>query len=545
MSFGYSSTRLMSEQELRSAFAAPAAGLMLALCCGVVSAQETPPAPAAAPARTVTINEYIVRGNTVLDARAIERAVTPYLGPERSLADVEAARGALQAAYQERGYQSVYVDLPEQQVAGGVVYLQVSETKVGQVEVVGAEHNDPEVLRERVPALQVGAVPDFNQAQQELTQLNRTAKRQVIPLVKQGQQPGTMDVQLKVEDQSPWRFGASVNNDHSADTSALRSMLTVGHDNLWQKEHSASLTWFAAPEDLDEASVWSASYALPLGSPDWILEFSGNTSDSDVLTEGNTNVTGKGHSLGVKLSRTLPMSGAWWHQLSVGVNFNDREEKVALGDLPVQYVPLKYAPITLAYSGLRQGEHHQVGAGLQVVFGTRSLFGYGSNEDEFVWARYKSDPSFVVLKGDVSDTWTLDSGAQWFGRVSAQITDQPLVSGEQFAAGGMYTVRGYRSAESIGDYGALGTLEWRTKPLALWGGQDWRLYAYLDGAFLKLRDSLPEQDDEFSLGAIGVGSSFRLYDHVSFRIDYGYPLTDGPTTTQGAHRLHFSIGTSF
>ena len=94
----------------------------------------------AAPQRLVDVNEYFVRGNTVLDARAIEEAVYPFLGPQKALSDIEGARDALQKAYQERGYQSVFVELPEQAVADGIVYLQVSETKVGRVRVVGAKH---------------------------------------------------------------------------------------------------------------------------------------------------------------------------------------------------------------------------------------------------------------------------------------------------------------------------------------------------------------------------------------------------------------------
>ena len=97
--------------------------------------EAAPAAATATDARRVNINEYIVRGNTVLEARDIERAVYPYLGPDRTLADIESAREALQAIYQDRGYQSVYVDLPEQQVADGIVFLQVSETKVGRVRV--------------------------------------------------------------------------------------------------------------------------------------------------------------------------------------------------------------------------------------------------------------------------------------------------------------------------------------------------------------------------------------------------------------------------
>ncbi len=39
----------------------------------------------AAPARLVDVNEYFVRGDTVLDARAIEEAVYPFLGPQKGL----------------------------------------------------------------------------------------------------------------------------------------------------------------------------------------------------------------------------------------------------------------------------------------------------------------------------------------------------------------------------------------------------------------------------------------------------------------------------
>ncbi|MCC7634412.1 ShlB/FhaC/HecB family hemolysin secretion/activation protein [Stenotrophomonas rhizophila] len=523
--------------------------LPLCLSCAIATAAaQDAPAQAASPAASaarVNINEYLVRGNTVLDAREIERAVSDHLGPDRTLQDVEAARAALQAAYQGKGYQSVYVDLPEQQVSGGVVILQVTETRIGQVRVVGAQHNDPARLGARVPALQAGVVPDFERAQQQLTALNRGGKRQVVPLVKQGTAEGTMDVELKVEDKSPWRYSASLNNDHSADTEPLRSIATIGHDNLWQKEHTASLTFFAAPQDLDQANVWSAAYGLPLAGPDWMLDFSGYRSDSNVVSSGQTNVTGKGHALGVKLTHSLPMTGAWWHQLSIGVDFKDLDESVAMVGQASDFAPLKYAPLTLAYSGFRQGEQHQLSVALQAVFGARSLFGYGSSDDEFDWKRAYADPSFFTVKVDLSDTYTLSSGAQWFARLSAQITDQPLVSGEQFAAGGMYTTRGYRSAEGIGDYGALATLEWRTRPLGWWGLQDWRLYGFIDGAWLGLRRPLPEQADSARMSAIGLGSSLRIGEHYNLRLDYGHSLSDGPTTTKGANRLHLSVGASY
>ncbi|KAG1255470.1 hypothetical protein G6F68_010354 [Rhizopus microsporus] len=286
-----------------------------------------------APAPSVNINEYIVRGNTVLDPRQIERAVEPFLGPGKTLADVEKARDAVNALYQQAGYQSVYVELPEQQVSGGVVLLKVEQTPIGQLRVVGTKHESPERIRERVPALAEGKVPDFEQAQKELTALNEGGRRQVMPLVREGQVPGTMDVDLQVEEKSPWRVSAALNNDRSADTEKLRLSTSLAYDNLWQRGHSVNVGVYLAPQDTQQAKVFSASYMMPFEGTPWSLEASGYKSDRRVLNAGaqvgtgsGTNLIGNGHSIGRKLNYRLAGSRQWWRQLSLGVDFKDTEE---------------------------------------------------------------------------------------------------------------------------------------------------------------------------------------------------------------------------
>lgn len=496
----------------------------------------------AQPERRVDISEYVVRGNTVLDVRTIERSVTPYLGPSRTLKDIEAARDALLAAYQAKGYQSVYVDLPEQQVTGGIVYLQVSETRVGRVRVVGAEYQSPREVREQVPALAEGAVPDFTQAQAQLTELNRSGKRQVMPLVKQGALPGTMDVDLKVDDGSPWRASIGLNNDYSADTRELRAIASIGHDNLWQLGHSASLSFFGSPQDLNQTQVWSGSYLAPIRGTNWGVEVSGYLSDSNVATVGGTNVLGKGHSIGVRGTYTVPNTGNWYHALSLGVDFKDNKEETRLGTAG-DTVPLKYAPITLSYSGFTQTTRGQYGLNVAMVAGTRSFLGYGSDWKEFDYKRYKASPSFLLLKGDTNGTYNFAGNAQLAWRLAGQITDSPLVSSEQIAAGGMNSVRGYLSAESTGDYGVVGSVEMRTPPLDFFGGtvEDWRVYAFADAGQLRLRDPLPEQESRFSLASVGLGTSFRLARYVNGRLDLGFPLKNGQRTERFDPRLNFSV----
>lgn len=494
---------------------------------------------------TVTINEYIVRGNTVLEARDIERAVYPYLGPDKTLSDIQGAQQALQKAYQEKGYQSVYVELPEQKVTGGVVYLQVVEVEVGRVRVVGARYYSPMAIRKQVPALTRGTVPNFDLVQEELTRVNRTGKRQVMPLVKEGRIPGTMDVDLAVEDERPWSASLTLNNDYSADTEKLRSVATLSHSNLWQKGHSVSLTFFTAPQNTDNAEVWSLSYEAPLNER-WSVRFSGYTSDSDVTTVGGTNVLGRGDSYGVDGVYSLPFDGTWGHSLSAGVDFKDFEESLVF-DRSEDQVPIEYAPLTFAYNGYFFTEDTQGYLNVSLVAASDELSPGGSGWKEFDNKRFQASPDFAVLKTDAGAEWQL---SEWIlaTRLDTQLASGPLISNEQFAVGGSGTVRGYLAAEQAADDGYLVSFELRTPSLAEWFGNPWsmfRLHAFAEGAQLKLQDALPDQDDDFDLASIGVGARAEIGNVLSGSLDFGYPLIDGADTEKHDPRVHFSVTAGF
>src|SRR4051812_30637357 len=85
--------------------------LALALLRGAPasSATEEPAAPAEKP--TFDVLEYRVLGNSVLSARDVETAVYEYLGPGKTLDDVELARQSLENAYRAAGRGTVFVDI--------------------------------------------------------------------------------------------------------------------------------------------------------------------------------------------------------------------------------------------------------------------------------------------------------------------------------------------------------------------------------------------------------------------------------------------------
>src|SRR4051812_31074154 len=77
------------------------------------------------------ISRFDVSGNTLLAQQEVEAAVAPFAGAGRDFGDVQRALEALEAVYHKKGYNVVTVQLPEQELNGGVVRLIVIQSKIG------------------------------------------------------------------------------------------------------------------------------------------------------------------------------------------------------------------------------------------------------------------------------------------------------------------------------------------------------------------------------------------------------------------------------
>lgn len=510
---------------------------------GEASAQEAPTA--------FDVNEYVVDGNTTLQSLDIETAVYPFLGPDKSMNDVNGARDALQKVYQARGFQSVVVDVPPQQVKNGVIRLQVTENAIGRVRVEGATYRSPKDIRDAVPALKEGDVPNFTQAQKELTDVNRKGGSQVVPVLTPGKLPQTMDVTLKVNDTNPWHASLEVNNDHSVNTPELRTIASIRDDNLFQDGHAASLTYIVAPQDRNAAEVWAGSYLIPL-SADWSVLTSGYKSNSNANAVGGSTVLGKGNAFGFTFLRNLPSHGEYSQSIAFGVSRKHFDQNITLGT-ETSKAPITYIPLTVTYQGQSIGEKASSTLSLGATAGFRAG---GSNAAQFDNQRYQARANFLYVKAEGGHVRSFADGFSLAGRLALQLSTTSLVSSEQFAAGGESTVRGYLEAEQTADHGVIGSLELRTPSIASHIGQwvnDWRFHAFVDGAHLVLMNALPSLIDQsdakkgsvrktsYDLSSAGIGTRFQIFNIATGAIEVAYPFQSSQATRAHDTRIHFSL----
>ena len=158
------------------------------------------------------IREYRVSGAKKLGKGEVEEAVYPFLGPGRGPEDVEQARAALEKAFREKGYQTVSVQVPDQDARHGVVMLQVVEAPVGRLRVRDSRYISLSRIKKDAPSLAEGTVPDFNQVTRDIVALNQLPDRQVTPSLRAGVEPGTVDVDLTVKDKFPLHGSVELKN---------------------------------------------------------------------------------------------------------------------------------------------------------------------------------------------------------------------------------------------------------------------------------------------------------------------------------------------
>jgi len=502
-------------------------------------------------ATNVDLLEFAVEGNSVLPEIEIERAVYPWLGPAKTLADIEKARAALEAVYQDSGYLSVSVVVPEQSVASGVVRLQVVEGQVERLKVSGNRFTSRSELRAQVPELAPGKVPYFPAMQAELAQAGRSPDRRVTPLLRPGRRPGTMEVELAVDDDLALHGNLEVNNRQSPDTSKQRLEAGLRYDNLWQKQHSVGLNYVVSPQKTDEVNVLAGFYSAPLGAGRSVSAFVQH-SNSNIATAADSTVLGKGTTLGARYSLTLPNPvgvAGFFHSLSLGIDYKDLRETQNILGADQKVTPLRYSPLMAQYTASRFGESGEftgnLGLAANLGLTSRRLDCQGVDLDQFECRRAGARPSFVVLRGDLGYSHRM-LGWEVMAKLDFQAGAQPLVSAEQLTAGGMDSVRGYFEGETAGDAGWRFKAEAKTPSLLDVGGSSLRAVGFVEGAVLWLNDPLAGQTSEFSLAGAGVGLRLKGPKGGPLLVmDLAQALKAGPRTARGNQRLHVRLGYEF
>ncbi len=240
---------------------------------------------------TFEVQRYEVLGNSLLSPEFVDSVLTNAIGPEVSLPQIQKALGELQLAYRERGYATVSVGLPQQQLTNAVVKVQVTEGLLVDVQVTGNRRFSSNNVMRALPSLRTNEVLNSRVFQQELDVANQNRDRQIYPMLGPGPEPGTSSLTLRVKDRLPLHGRLDVNNYSTPGTPEWRINTSAQYNNLWQLEHQVGVSYGFSPQSYKDPrpqpdlllnrpliAYFGAYYRMPFGEPESVAErISGST----------------------------------------------------------------------------------------------------------------------------------------------------------------------------------------------------------------------------------------------------------------------------
>jgi hemolysin activation/secretion protein len=414
----------------------------------------TTPAPLDAAPRFV-LHGYRIEGATILEQTAVDAVFAPYLNRPVGIADLEEMRTRLTRLYVERGYINSGFVIPDQDASSGIVTFHSVEGRITEITTTGTEHFDPDYFTAR---LERGLSVPFNindlQAEQQILLQDPLVRRLNLD-VAPGLAPGEAKLQADITEANRYALNFQVANNQSPTVGETRGQVQAAISNILGHGDTLAVQ-YGRSQGLNDGEI---AYSLPLAADDTRLNLRFDINGTLIISPALTplNITSRYNNYEIGLSR--PFYRTPDAALTLGINLEKRDAQSFLQGEPFSFT-----------AGSQDGKTN--------VTALRVFQDWGERDAEHALA-LRSTFSFGLdaLGATVSNSGPSGTFFSWLGqgqyvrrvyqdwdlvlRANLQLADKPLFPIEQFALGGIDTVRGYRQYLTVTDDAFSGSGELR------------------------------------------------------------------------------------
>jgi hemolysin activation/secretion protein len=551
-----------------------AMALTVAVPC-IVHAQQ--PGETVQQDETFNIDHFEVDGNTLLPKGEVERLVAPMAGPHRVYGDIQKALEALEGAYREAGFTTVGVYVPEQELTGGVVRINITENVLGHVEIAGNKYFDDANVMNGLRPLRIGEAPNLKEISAAVQLGNDNAAKQVDVTLSASEIPGQIDAKVDVADSNPRRIFATVDNTGTDATGMWRTGIAWQENNLFNKDHVATLAYTTSPDSPRgvRVNLYSVGYRIPFYQYGDSLDFvygksSVNTPNSSPTLGGALGIIGKGDVAGLRWNHYLAREGERTGKIVFGFDYKHIDSSCTLDGTTLDIgacTAYTTRPLSVTYVGQIAGSGQQIdyniGLSRNWAMGAKHqnrdiIDDHPTENDRYSFLTpggRTSQDDFMILRGGASifKGWRND----WQMRLAGTLQYSPyaIVSSEQIGLVGSTAVRGFDERVISSDSGLVANAELYTPELSARLGipGTLRLLGFYDfGAGYNSHLGNSTTPATISVASIGIGARYTAGKDFNLRADLARVTIPGRTSTidpssvrRGDWRAHISAVLGF
>jgi hemolysin activation/secretion protein len=480
------------------------------------------------PRLRVFVQRVNVVGNTAFPPEVLAKITERYENRYLTQEDLQALRLELFGLYLAGGYVHSGVILPDQTIRDGQITYQVIEGGVSEVNISGNRWFQTGYLRRR---LALTAPLNVNDLQRQIQLLLDDPRIQRLRVdLKPGLRPGESVLDVQVEDRQPFRLLLDFNNHQSPSVGAERGIVTLEDVNLLGWGDILTLR-YGRSDGLDP--LLDFRYAVPLTRWDTTASFQYRRNAISVVDEQFSQLDINSESEIFTLGIRQPVYRTPQTVVAVELIGERLKETTTLLGKPFPLLPGSTDDGETVVTALRAAVEFTHRTQRQAI-ALRSRFSLGIdalgatvNSDRDV-----PDGRFFSWLGQIqwaSRLPVLDS--QLIVRTDVQLTPDPLLTLEQVAIGGRFTVRGYRENTLVRDNALLASVELRV-PLVR--NARWADYLELAPFYDYGRgwNAVGDTPDPLDISSVGIGLRWALtFPGVlsvkpQFEIYFGYRLRD-------------------
>ena len=487
-------------------------------------------APDEMPFVSIFISKIKVTGSTVFSERDLSELTASYENRVLTNEDLEALRKDLTLLYIKNGYITSGAIIPDQKVTDGLITLHIIEGQLTNIEVEKNKYLRDSFYSKRI---ELGAGPpvkvDDLQRRLRLLQEDPRIKRLDASL-KPGAQLGESSLNIDVEEKLPFKFWSGYDN-YIADSVGGEQIQTTGAIlSLTESGDIFSFTLGYAEGLNPKLDIW---YLLPLTANDLTLNLRYRKNDFDLVREAFEDLNVETDTDIYSISLRYPVYKSLSREFALSLIGEHAKQKTSLLNQSFSLEPgaedgeVKVTPLRFAQEYVYRTQKQVIAATSQFSWGLDALD--ATTRDDGL-----PDGEFFKWQGQFQ--WArrfnpLDT--QLIFRSFFQFTGDPLVSLEQAAVGGRYTVRGYPENFYVRDRALVWSLESRIPIIRNKPWADYiQIVPFFDWGWGKNKD-FPTPPGPTNIYSVGIGlrwaatlfpSTLRLIPQ--FEIFYGYKFRD-------------------
>ncbi len=457
---------------------------------------------------------------------------------EMSIGQLQEVANRLTDFYRAAGFIIAQVYVPEQNVTGGIVRLQVAEGTLGNVKVEDNQSYSAEVLSQRFESLK-GETVQKSSMETALLSLSDYPGLIAYGVLQPGERTGESDLVIKVQEEQNYGYALRLENYGSELTGEYRLTGTFYMYNPLGNADDLQVNLLAAFSPANTL-YGDVSYRYPIIGTDVLLGggLSSNTFDiGGSLASSNVGGTVNGlnvfSSYQFKRSRTTNSFGKL-----------ELSRKNASADL----IGVTITEDILTALSLHYGfddldiENRAINKGtIKLTNGFEDFLGSSTAAESAILSSRtggsgaKGGSDFMKLNWDLARLQLIDKYQNILFRFSGQWSNDLLVSVEQAGMGGPANVRAFTVSEYLRDSAAFVSVDWNFNAPGFYDvsafdnwkwGEILQFSVFADYAYGVQNDPGANDLEKINLAGAGVAAQLLLPGQMQLRLDIGYPLND-------------------